>query len=183
MRFRAPSRLSSILAVVLVVGAAAAAAAMIAPPQSREVDFQTLIDSRIDNLTAVLQEELPDSASSIIPFWEQARSGVLQGSFDSLEQGLAATSTSLYALKRFGAVNDLSRERIQQATMLVAGAVILGFPEADLSLHTGHYLGPDREEQAILGPFLEECSKTFEVETVGEFQLDECVSSAPTPEE
>ncbi|MFB6286029.1 MAG: hypothetical protein ABEK03_05560 [Candidatus Bipolaricaulia bacterium] len=156
--------------------------AQMSQPSSRTVDFATLINDRIDNLTALLQEELPEASSNLIPFWEQARSGISSGSLQPIVQSVIVTNTIQFTLQRSGRLSRLGDERLQQALALVADAVILGFPDAELPLLVGRYIGPDGNEEAVLGPFLNTCPDDFRIQGVGDFQLDDCVPARSAEE-
>jgi hypothetical protein len=141
------------------------------------VDFQALIDERLDNLLDLLQEEIPNAAGNLIPFWEQARSGIAAGSLEPVVQGFAVTASVLFTLNRSDRLGDLGFERLQQAATVVADAVLLAFPEAGLTIRAGRYKAPEGDEQVVVGPFLVNCVSTFRIQGEGDFQLQECVIS------
>jgi hypothetical protein len=168
------------IVVALVLGGLGSAAAT-TQTQVRGVDFTALINERLDQFIALLEEEIPDNAGQLVKFIETARTGLAAGQTQPARQSFGVVITFLFALIEAGAVNALQMERFKLALALVADSVILAFPEEGLALSVGLYVS--REKERVIGPFLGECIKEIRLALpTGEesFRLQTCKGVLPS---
>jgi hypothetical protein len=153
-------------------------------PQTREVDFNILINDRLDKLISLVKEEIPSSPDQLVEFLEAARTGVGSGQTQPAKQSLGIVAGVLLTLSELGSLSPLQVERIRLATTLVADAVLLAFPEENLTISVGLYANADGKER-VVGPFLGDCVLRFTVALpgAGDFNLKACVNALPTKSE
>ena len=149
-------------------------------PQTKEVDFNTLINDRLDKFITLLKEEIPNSADQLVGFLEAARTGLSVGQTQPATQSLGIIAGVLLTLSELGALSPLQIERTRFATTLVADTVLLAFPEDNLTVSVGLYANADSKER-VVGPFLGDCVQKFTVALpgAGDFNLKTCTNALP----
>lgn len=174
-------RRSATVATLIFVFMSLGSASMILQPQPREIDFNALINDRLDKFIAVLKEEIPNASDQIIGFLEAGRAGLAAGQTQPMQQSLGVTASITLSLSEAGLLKALQVERIRFAATLVADAVLLAFPQENLTVSLGLYVAGDQER--IAGPFLGDCATKINVTLPSgskDFELKSCVSTLPS---
>jgi hypothetical protein len=98
-----------------------------------------------------------------------------------MQQSLGVTASITLSLSDAGLLKALQVERIRFAATLVADAVLLAFPERNLTVSLGLYVAGDQER--VAGPFLGDCATKINLTLPSgpkDFELRSCVSILPS---